>query len=132
MDAPRVTSVGTLRFERFGRAIPKLSRILSAALDEPKALRSLVRRTFSRAIGSLGGSLWTFLNPLLLMTTYFVVFESSSSRGSRRPSRSGFVLYLLAGCSMDGFRGSRRTLADDHVRVPEFCEEAGLPLETLR
>jgi len=56
MDAPRVTSVGTLRFERFGRAIPKAFTVPVRSLWTNRKLSgSLVRRDIlSRYRGSLG------------------------------------------------------------------------------
>jgi lipopolysaccharide transport system permease protein len=60
---------------------------------------SLVRRDIeARYRGSFGGGLWTVLNPLLLMLTYFFVFGVVlESRFPGDPTRSGFVLYFLAG-----------------------------------
>lgn len=60
---------------------------------------SLVRRDIeARYRGSFGGVLWTVLNPLLLMLTYFFVFGIVlESRFPGDPTRSGFVVYFLAG-----------------------------------
>lgn len=60
---------------------------------------SLVRRDLqARYRGSFGGGLWTILNPLLLMLTYFFVFGVVlQSRFPGDPTRSGFALYFLAG-----------------------------------
>lgn len=52
----------------------------------------------ARYRGSFGGGLWTFLNPLLLMLTYYFVFGVVlHARFPGDPSREGFVLYFLAG-----------------------------------
>jgi lipopolysaccharide transport system permease protein len=62
-------------------------------------VRSMVRRDIlGRYRGSFGGVFWTVLNPLLLMLTYFFVFGIVlRTRFAGDPSRSGFVLYFLAG-----------------------------------
>jgi lipopolysaccharide transport system permease protein len=62
-------------------------------------IRSMVRRdVLGRYRGSFGGVFWTLLNPLLLMLTYFFVFGVVlRTRFAGDPSRSGFVLYFLAG-----------------------------------
>jgi lipopolysaccharide transport system permease protein len=62
-------------------------------------IRSLVRRDIlGRYRGSFGGVFWTILNPLLLMLTYFFVFGIVlRTRFGNDPSRTGFVLYFLAG-----------------------------------
>lgn len=64
-----------------------------------RLIASLVRREITaRYRGSLGGTLWTILHPLLLMLTYFFVFGIVlQTRFGTDPSRSGFVLYFLAG-----------------------------------
>jgi lipopolysaccharide transport system permease protein len=60
---------------------------------------SLVRRDIlARYRGSFGDVLWTFLNPILLMATYFFVFGVVlQSRFPGDPSRSGYALYFLCG-----------------------------------
>ena len=62
-------------------------------------LRSMVRRDImARYRGSFGDVLWTVLNPLLLMVTYFFVFGIVlESRFGPDKSRTGFALYFLAG-----------------------------------
>src|SRR5262249_42817726 len=62
-------------------------------------VQTLVRRDIlSRYSGSLFGPLWTVLNPLLLMLTYFFVFGMVlQSRVPGDPSRVSFALYLLCG-----------------------------------
>jgi lipopolysaccharide transport system permease protein len=59
----------------------------------------MVRRDLmSRYSGSFGGAFWTFLNPLLLMVTYFFVFGVVlEARFAQDPSPAGFALYFLAG-----------------------------------
>jgi lipopolysaccharide transport system permease protein len=62
-------------------------------------VQTLVRRDIlSRYSGSFFGALWTVLNPLLLMLTYFFVFGMVlQSRVPGDPSRVSFALYLLCG-----------------------------------
>jgi lipopolysaccharide transport system permease protein len=62
-------------------------------------IRSMARRDIlGRYRGSFGGVFWTLLNPLLLMLTYYFVFGIVlRARFPGDPSRSGFVLYFLAG-----------------------------------
>ncbi len=62
-------------------------------------IRTMVRRDIqARYRGSFGDFLWTVLNPLLLMATYYFVFGVVlRTRFGNDPSRSGFVLYFLAG-----------------------------------
>lgn len=56
------------------------------------------REILSRSRGSIGGSLWTLLTPLLLMATYFFVFGLVlKSRFENDPSPASFALYFLAG-----------------------------------
>jgi lipopolysaccharide transport system permease protein len=85
----------------------RLIRDLNNALTLPIVLpwrnrsliRTLVRRDIlSRYAGSLGGSLWAALNPLLLMLTYFFVFGVVlHSRVDGDPSATGWAFYFLAG-----------------------------------
>ncbi|MBK9167850.1 MAG: ABC transporter permease [Bryobacterales bacterium] len=62
-------------------------------------IRTMARRdVVSRYRGSLGGSLWTVLWPLLLMLTYFFVFGVVlEARFAGDTSRTGFALYFLTG-----------------------------------
>ena len=56
------------------------------------------REILSRSRGSFGGALWTILNPLLLMATYFFVFGLVlKSRFENDPRPVSFALYFLAG-----------------------------------
>lgn len=62
-------------------------------------IRSMSRRDVTaRYRGSFGDILWTILNPLLLMSTYFFVFGIVlQSRFGSDQSRTGFAFYFLAG-----------------------------------
>jgi lipopolysaccharide transport system permease protein len=72
---------------------------LRAMVRHRGLMRSLVRRELlARYRGSFGDLLWTIVNPLLLMATYYFVFGIVlRSRFSGDPSTEGFVLYFLAG-----------------------------------
>ena len=100
MDAPRVASLAAMRRARWRAAIPKAFLYPARSLwENHKLIASMVRRDIlSRYRGSFAGALWTFLNPLLLMATYFFVFGVVlKTRFGADTSRSGFVLYFLAG-----------------------------------
>jgi lipopolysaccharide transport system permease protein len=100
LGTPRVLSASSVRRARLLRAIPKAFVLPAASIwRNRKLIGSMVRRDIvSRYRGSLGGAVWTFLNPLLLMATYFFVFGVvlRTSFGADT-SRTGFVLYFLAG-----------------------------------
>ena len=56
------------------------------------------RDILARYRGSFGDVLWTILNPLLLMSTYFFVFGVVlQARFGADQSSTGFALYFLAG-----------------------------------
>jgi len=100
VSSPRVASTGGLRRAVFLSAIPKAFTYPVRSLwSNRKLMISMVRRDIlARYRGSFGGALWTFLNPLLLMATYFFVFGVvMHTKFEADPSRSGFVLYFLAG-----------------------------------
>ncbi|MCU0229488.1 MAG: ABC transporter permease [Bryobacterales bacterium] len=87
--------------------LPRLGRTLRRALILPVAsivrnqrlIRTMVRRDMmGRYRGSFAGVLWSVLNPLLLLVTYYFVFGVVlQARFGGDPSREGFVLYFLAG-----------------------------------
>ena len=100
LSQPRVETSGSLRRRRLLEAIPKAFFYPVRSLWQNRALmRSMVARDIaSRYQGSFFGALWTVLNPLLLMATYFFVFGVVlRSRWSGDASQSGYVLYFLAG-----------------------------------
>ena len=100
MDPPSVTSESALQYARTMRAIPKAFSYPARSLWQNRGLiRSMVRRDIlARYKGSFGGTLWTLLNPLLLLSTYFFVFGIVfQSRFAGDTSRWGYVLYFLAG-----------------------------------
>src|SRR5271169_1190456 len=76
LSPPLVTSERALWWQQLWRAIPKAITYPPRSLWQNRRLiQTMVRRDIlSRYRGSFGGSLWTILNPLLLMSTYFFVF----------------------------------------------------------
>ncbi len=100
ISEPRVETTGSRQRRRLLEAIPKAFVYPVRSLWQNRALmRSMVARDIaSRYQGSFFGALWTVLNPLLLMATYFFVFGIVlRSRWSGDASQSGYVLYFLAG-----------------------------------
>ncbi|MBZ5673526.1 MAG: ABC transporter permease [Acidobacteriia bacterium] len=100
IGTPRILTASSVRRSRLLRAIPKAFLLPTRSVwRNRKLIGSMVRRDIlSRYRGSFGGTLWTFLNPLLLMATYFFVFGVVlRTRFGADTSRTGFVLYFLAG-----------------------------------
>lgn len=96
----RVTTARAMARERLLRAIPKAFIYPPRSLwRNRKLIRSMVRRDIlARYRGSVGGALWTFLNPLLLMATYAFLFGVVlKQRFGADTSGIGYVLYFLAG-----------------------------------
>ena len=94
------TTLGSLRRRNLRRAIGKAFTVPWISIWTNRALiRSMVRRDImARYRGSFGDVLWTILNPLLLMATYFFVFGVVlKAKIGPDTSRTGFALYLLAG-----------------------------------
>ncbi len=95
-----VTGIGALRRRLWLRSLGRAFTLpLHSILANRGLIRSMARRDIAgRYRGSFGGLFWTLLNPLLLMLTYFFVFGIVlRTRFAGDPSRSGFVLYFLAG-----------------------------------
>ena len=135
MTPPRVTSSASVRREQLLRAIPKaLTYPLRSLRENHKLIGSMVRRDIlARYRGSFGGALWTFLNPLLLMATYFFVFGIAlKARFAGDTSRSGFVLYLLAGM-LPWLAFSEAVGRSPYVILEHrnFVKKLVFPLETL-
>jgi len=91
IGTPRVLTASSVRRARILRAIPKAFVLpVRSIWRNRKLMGSMVRRDIlSRYRGSFGGTLWTFLNPLLLMATYFFVFGVVL--------RSASLVYFLTG-----------------------------------
>jgi lipopolysaccharide transport system permease protein len=94
-----VTTIGSLRRAslpaRLGRAVADFGSLWK----NRRLILSIARRELAaRYRGSIGDVAWTILHPLLLMLTYFFVFGIVlQARLGGDASRSGFVLYFLAG-----------------------------------
>ena len=100
LNEARVTTLRTLRRRKLRTSIAKAFTLPFTTIWNNRSLvRSLVRRDISqRYRGSAGDVLWTVLNPLLLMATYFFVFGVVlESRFGADQSRTGFAFYFLAG-----------------------------------
>lgn len=100
VERVRVTDRAAVRRERALRAIGRAFAYPPRTLWRNRGLiRVMVRRdVLGRYRGSFGGSLWTVINPLLLMLTYYFVFGVVlRARFPGDPSRAGFVLYFLSG-----------------------------------
>jgi lipopolysaccharide transport system permease protein len=135
MDASRVASAAGLRRARWMQAIPKAFIYPVRSLwSNRKLMASMVRRDIlARYRGSFGGALWTFLNPLLLMATYFFVFGVVlQSKFGADTSRTGYVLYFLAGM-MPWLPFSEAVGRSPYVVIEHrnFVKKLVFPLETL-
>lgn len=135
MSTPRVITAASLRRERLLRAIPKIFLYPpQSLLRNRKLIRSMVRRDIlARYRGTFAGALWTFLNPLLLMSAYFFVFGIVlKTRFGADPSRSGYVLYFLAGM-MPWLPFSEAVGRSPYVMFEyrNFVKKLVFPLETL-
>ncbi|MBV8847597.1 MAG: ABC transporter permease [Bryobacterales bacterium] len=133
--APVVVSASALRWQRLLRALPKaFTYPVRSVRENHRLMRSMVRRDIlSRYRGSAGGALWTVLNPLLLMATYFFVFGIVlKQRFAGDSSRSGFVLYFLAGM-LPWLAFSEAVGRSPYVILEHrnFVKKLVFPLETL-
>ena len=93
----RVTDREKLRRERELRGVGRAFVYPVLTIWRNRSLiRVMVRRDIlGRYRGSFAGSFWTFINPLLLMLTYFFVFGVVIRDPSKSPTE--FALYFLAG-----------------------------------
>jgi lipopolysaccharide transport system permease protein len=97
-------------------------------------IRTLVRRDIlSRYAGSVGGTFWTILNPLLLMLTYFFVFGLVlDARADGDPSVTGFAFYFLAGMMpWLAFSDSLARAPGILIEHRNFIRKLVFPVETL-
>jgi lipopolysaccharide transport system permease protein len=100
VDRIEVTDLNRVRRRRRLNAVPyALTQPFRTVWRNRSLSATLVRREIlSRSRGSFGGALWTILNPLLLMITYFYVFGIVlKARFANDPSPASFALYFLAG-----------------------------------
>ncbi|HUS05644.1 MAG TPA: ABC transporter permease [Bryobacteraceae bacterium] len=130
-----ITTLRSLRRRNLWRSCAKAFRLPFRTILENRGLiRSMVRRDIlARYRGSFGDVLWTVLNPLLLMATYFFVFGVvMQSRFGADNSRTGFVLYFLAGM-LPWLPFSEAVGRSPHVIVEHrnFVKKLVFPVETL-
>ncbi len=95
---------------------------------------SMVRRDIlARYRGSFGGALWTLLTPLRVMSTYFFVFGVVlNARFAGDSSRSGYVLYFLAGMlPWLAFSEAVGRAPSVILEYRTFVKKVVFPLETL-
>jgi len=131
----RVTTLDAMRRGEWLRSLGRLFLLPVQSLwGHRRLIRSMARRDIAaRYRGSFGDVLWTVLHPLLLMLTYFFVFGIVlQSRFGADPSRSGFVLYFLAGLlpwlPFSEAAGRAPSLILEHRN---FVKKLVFPVETL-
>ena len=96
----RTTDLARERRRKRALAVPRAAILPFRTVWKNRRLSYTLtkREILSRSRGSFGGALWTILNPLLLMATYFFVFGLVlKSRFENDPRPSSFALYFLAG-----------------------------------
>ena len=135
IERSRIATAKTLTRERFRRTIRRIFTLPWLSIWRNRGLiRTMVRRDIlGRYRGSFGGGLWAILTPLLLMLTYFFVFGIVlQARFAGDSSRSGFVLYLLAGMlawlPFSEAAARAPTVIWDHRN---FVKKLVFPVETL-
>ncbi|MGH9592042.1 MAG: ABC transporter permease [Bryobacteraceae bacterium] len=135
ISPPRVLNSGEVRRARFLRAIPRAFVCPMRSIWRNRALiGSMVKRDIlARYRGSFGGTLWTLLNPLLLMGVYFFVFGVVlKTRLGGDTSGRGFLVYFLAG--MLPWLAFSEAVARSPFVILEyrtFVKKVVFPLETL-
>jgi lipopolysaccharide transport system permease protein len=94
------TTLRALRRKKLRRSISKVFTLPFTSIWNNRSLiASMTRRdVLQRYRGSFGDVLWTVLNPLLLMATYFFVFGIVlQSKYGGDQSRTGFAFFFLSG-----------------------------------
>jgi lipopolysaccharide transport system permease protein len=130
-----ITTLRGLRRRNLRKALKKAFTYPALTIWNNRGLiRSMVRRDIlARYRGSFGDVFWTVLNPLLLMATYFFVFGVVlKSRFPGDDSKSGFVLYFLAGM-LPWLPFSEAIGRAPHVILEHrnFVKKLVFPVETL-
>src|SRR5271170_1681622 len=130
-QAPQKTSGAAMSRRRFFRAVPKVFVYpVRSLIRNHKLMASMVRRDIlSRYRGSFGGSLWTILNPLLLMATYFFLFGIVLKQ---RFEGGSYILYFLAGIlPWLAFSEAVGRSPSIMLEYRSFVKKLVFPLETL-
>jgi lipopolysaccharide transport system permease protein len=130
-QTPRKTSSSSMRSRRILRAIPKAFLYpVRSAVRNHKLMGSMVRRDIlARYRGSFGGSWWTILNPLLLMTTYYFLFGRVLKQ---RFEGGSYILYFLAGIlPWLAFSEAVGRSPSIMLEYRSFVKKLVFPLETL-
>ncbi len=135
VDRTELTSLRSLRWRAIRRAIPKAFQYpFQTIARNHRLIRSMARRDIlARYRGSFGDVVWTVLNPLLLMSTYFFVFGVVlHTRFGPDQSSTGFALYFLAGM-LPWLAFSEPAGRSPHVVLEHrnFVKKLIFPLETL-
>jgi lipopolysaccharide transport system permease protein len=135
VSGSRVASLRKLRWERIHHSIAKAFVLPFASIWQNRGLvRTMVRRDIlSRYRGSFGDVLWTVLQPLLLMATYFFVFGVVlPTRFGKDQSTFGFGFYFLAGM-LPWLAFSEAVGRSPYVVVEHrnFVKKLVFPVETL-
>jgi lipopolysaccharide transport system permease protein len=128
---PRESSAGAMGRQRFFRSVPKgLLYPVRSVIRHHKLMTSMVRRDIlARYRGSFGGSWWTILNPLLLMTTYYFVFGRVLKQ---RFEGGSYILYFLAGIlPWLAFSEAVGRSPSIMLEYRSFVKKLVFPLETL-
>ena len=131
----QTTTLRALRMRRLPAALRKAATLpVHSVAANRRLIQSMVRRDIlARYRGSFGDVFWTVLNPLLLMSTYYFVFGIVlQARFGADPSRSGFVLYFLAGLlpwlAFSEAIGRAPTIVPEHRN---FVKKLVFPVEIL-
>lgn len=131
----RLATSRGLAWERWGRSFTRAFTLPWLVIWRNRGLiRTMVRRdVLGRYRGSFGGALWTVITPLLLMLTYYFVFGIVlQARFPGDPSRSGFVMYFLAGMlpwlALSEAAGRAPSVLLEHRN---FVKKLVFPVETL-
>jgi lipopolysaccharide transport system permease protein len=129
------TTLTSLRWRGWAKKLPSVLAEPWLLLWRQRVLiASLVRReVLARYRGTAGDFLWSFLHPLLLMLTYLFVFGVVlQARFPGDQSRTGFVLYFLAGmlpwlAFSEAAGRAANVILDNRL----FVKKLVFPLETL-
>lgn len=100
LNSAGVTTLRALRRRKLSNSLRKVLTLpFTSIWTNRNLIASMARRdVLQRYRGSFGDVLWTVLNPLLLMATYFFVFGIVlQSRYGADQSRTAFAFFFLSG-----------------------------------